>query len=141
MSFKQVAGPLEADAEALAALSEAHSIKGVVAKIVVIDGMVSDQLSSTEGLPHQAFVGSLREAPLDLMADHLVSPSLSVSMVTFCSENCSAKISVHCEYQVDTHCSTQQAYEKVCSPLSGLTLLLLPRRDGSPAHGGAPSHS
>ena len=79
MRFEQVAGPLEADAEALAALSEAHSIKGAAAKIVVIDGVVSDQLSSTEGLPHQAFVGSLREAPLDLMADHLVGLSLSIT--------------------------------------------------------------
>ena len=79
MSLEQVAGPLEADAEALAALSEAHSIKGAAAKIVVIDGVVSDQLSSTEGLPHQIFVGSLREAPLDLMADHLVGLSPSVT--------------------------------------------------------------
>ena len=77
MSPEQVAGSLEADAEALAALSEAHSIKGAAAKIVVIDGVVSDQLSGTEGLPHQAFVGSLREAPVDLMADHLVGlPSI-----------------------------------------------------------------
>ena len=68
----QVAGPLDVDAEALAALSEAHSIKGAAAKIVVIDGVVSDQLSSTEELPHQVFVGSLREAPLDFMAQHLV---------------------------------------------------------------------
>ena len=60
------------DAEAVAALAEAHSIMEAAAKIVVIDGVVSDQLSCTEGLPHQAFVGSLREAPLDLMAKHLV---------------------------------------------------------------------
>jgi len=63
----------EVDAEAVAALSEAHNIKEAAAKIVVIDGVVSDQLSSTEGLPHNVFVGSLREAPLDLMAQHLVN--------------------------------------------------------------------
>lgn len=63
------------NAEAVAALAEAHSIKEAAAKIVIIDGVVSDQLSSTEGLPHQAFVGSLREAPLDLMAQHLVRSS------------------------------------------------------------------
>ena len=67
------------DAEALAALSEAHSIKGAAAKIVVIDGVVSDQLSSTEGLPHQAFVGSMRDAPLDLMTGHLVGLSLHIA--------------------------------------------------------------
>lgn len=68
----QVASPLDVDGEAVAAVSEAHSIKVAAAKIVVIDGVVSDQLSSTEGLPHQAFVGSLRDAPLDLMAQYLV---------------------------------------------------------------------
>ncbi|CAL5226157.1 g8980 [Coccomyxa viridis] len=67
----QVASPLDVDGEAVAAVSEAHSIKVAAAKIVVIDGVVSDQLSSTEGLPHQAFVGSLRDAPLDLMAQYL----------------------------------------------------------------------
>ena len=68
----QIASPVDVDAKAVAALSEAHSIKEAAAKIVVIDGVVSDQLSSTEGLPHQAFVGSLREAPVDLMAQYLV---------------------------------------------------------------------
>ena len=63
----------EVDAEALAAVSEAHYIEEAAAKIVVIDGIVSDQLSSTGGLPHNVFVGSLREAPLDLMAQHLVN--------------------------------------------------------------------
>lgn len=72
----QVASPVDVDAEAVAAMSEAHSIKEAAAKIVVIDGIVSDQLSSTEGLPHQAFVGSLSEAPLDFMAQHLVSGRL-----------------------------------------------------------------
>ena len=75
----QVASPLDVDGEAVAALSEGHSIKEAAAKIVVIDGVVSDQLSSTEGLPHQAFVGSLRDAPLDLMAQYLVRHNLSSS--------------------------------------------------------------
>ena len=69
----QVARAVDVDAEAVAALSEAHSIKEAAAKIVVIDGRVSRQLSSTDGLPHQVFVGSLGQAPLDLMAQHLVS--------------------------------------------------------------------
>ena len=69
----QVARALDVDAEAVAALSEAHSIKEAAAKIVVIDGRISEQLSSTDGLPHQVFVGSLGQAPLDLMAQHLVS--------------------------------------------------------------------
>ncbi len=69
----QVARAVDVDAEAVAALSEAHSIKEAAAKIVVIDGRVSEQLSSTDGLPHQVFVGSLGQAPLDLMAQHLVS--------------------------------------------------------------------
>ena len=69
----QVARAMDVDAEAVAALSEAHNIKEAAAKIVVIDGRVSAQLSSTDGLPHQAYVGSLGQAPLDLMAQHLVS--------------------------------------------------------------------
>ena len=69
----QVARVMDVDAEAVAAISKAHSLKEAAAKIVVIDGRVSEQLSSTDGLPHQVFVGSLGQAPLDFMAQHLVS--------------------------------------------------------------------
>ncbi len=63
---------MDVDAEAVALLTEAHSLREAMAKIVVIDGTISEHLSSTDGLPHQVYVGSLGQAPLDLMAQHLV---------------------------------------------------------------------
>ncbi|CAL8463795.1 g3329 [Coccomyxa elongata] len=49
--------------EAIAALVEASPLKEAVARVVVIDGAVASQLSDTERLPQEVFVGSLREAP------------------------------------------------------------------------------
>ena len=112
------------DAEALVALSEAHSIKGAAAKIVVIDGVVSDQLSSTEGLPHQAFVGSLRESPLDLMADHLVGLALHLTWLHSVLRIAAPRLlSVANPLGVATHCSTQQHMRVSCRPWSELAVL------------------
>lgn len=61
-------------AEALAEVAEARSIKAAAAKVVVIDGVVAEQLSDTQRLPQQVFLGSVRDIPPQALGDNLVIP-------------------------------------------------------------------
>ena len=61
-----------ADLEAAAPFMDAHALKGAVARLVFVDGLLAPELCAAEGLPEGVFVGSAAHAPDNLASQHMV---------------------------------------------------------------------